>query len=245
MHGLGSRTFWLPRRGNSPEEYEDAFALDDASGRYAVADGATEGCFTGLWARLLVEDFVSRGAGRQPMAVLASRRPGAMGRRRSRPEAGLGRRLLGRAGCVCRLPGTRAANSPRPWERRREPEGSQPLASRGRGRHLPVSHPRQCSAARLSAWIAPMQFGNRPQLVGSRMPADDVRQRQRLWTDGRGQPGDRLWVMTDALAKWCLAEHEAGGNPWANWNRCSISLPVPGPGVRASAPLSHRERGRR
>ena len=55
-----AQTFWLPRRGNSPAEYEDAWAANPASGRYAVADGASEGCFTGLWARLLVEDFVGR-----------------------------------------------------------------------------------------------------------------------------------------------------------------------------------------
>ena len=59
--GAIAQTFWLPRRGSSPAEYEDASAANAASGRYAVADGASEGCFTGLWARLLVEDFVARG----------------------------------------------------------------------------------------------------------------------------------------------------------------------------------------
>jgi hypothetical protein len=58
------------------------------------------------------------------------------------------------------------------------------------------------------------QFDNCPALVGSRMSPEEVRQRQSLWLDGRGQPGDRLWIMTDALAKWCLAEHEAQRNPW-------------------------------
>ena len=57
------RTFWLPRRGNDPADYEDAFAANAAAGRFAVADGATEGCFTDLWARLLVDDFVAGSAG--------------------------------------------------------------------------------------------------------------------------------------------------------------------------------------
>ena len=144
---VGSRTFWLPRRGNSPDEYEDAFAVDDASGRYAVADGATEGCFTGLWARLLGRGLrLACGAGRQPVAVLAARRAGAMGRRRSRPEAGLGRRLLGRTRRVCRLPGSRADGLA---------AGHVPMAGRGRGRHLPVSHPRRCSCCGRFPWIAP------------------------------------------------------------------------------------------
>ena len=67
-----SRIFWLPRRGNSPAEYEDACAANDAAGRYAVADGASEGCFTDLWARLLVKDFVDRAdcpAGEWPVSL--------------------------------------------------------------------------------------------------------------------------------------------------------------------------------
>jgi hypothetical protein len=47
------------------------------------------------------------------------------------------------------------------------------------------------------------------------MPVEAVLQRQRLWADGRGESGDRLWAMTDALAQWCLAEQGGGGNPWA------------------------------
>jgi hypothetical protein len=33
-------------------------------------------------------------------------------------------------------------------------------------------------------------------------------------THGELAAGDRLWLMTDALAAWFLAEHEAGGAPW-------------------------------
>jgi hypothetical protein len=68
------------------------------------------------------------------------------------------------------------------------------------------------------------QFGNRPQLVGSRMPAAAARQRQRFWIDGCGQSGDRLWAMTDALARCCLTEHEAGGDPW-----CALESLLAGP----------------
>ncbi len=98
---LGSRAFWLPRRGNNPEEYEDAFAAGGSGrvlrpGRRGLG-GVLHGVVGPAVGRRLC---FSRGAGRQPLAVLAARRPGAMGPRRSRPEAGLGRRLLGRAGCV-------------------------------------------------------------------------------------------------------------------------------------------------
>ena len=55
MPSQPSRLQWqslsLPKRGHSPEEYEDALAGDPRSGRFAVADGASESSFAGLWAR--------------------------------------------------------------------------------------------------------------------------------------------------------------------------------------------------
>src|SRR5262249_4315786 len=52
-------TFCEPKRGHGPQEYEDAFAGNLALGRFAVADGATESAYAGLWARMLVNEFVS------------------------------------------------------------------------------------------------------------------------------------------------------------------------------------------
>lgn len=59
-------SFWLQKAGNQTEEYEDAFApLKYHEGEYpeflcAVADGATETSFSGLWASILVEAFVNK-----------------------------------------------------------------------------------------------------------------------------------------------------------------------------------------
>src|SRR5438128_1173835 len=55
---IGFREFCLQRRGHRVEECEDACAGAPERGRFAVADGATESFLGGLWARLLVEDFV-------------------------------------------------------------------------------------------------------------------------------------------------------------------------------------------
>ncbi|HEY9772927.1 MAG TPA: hypothetical protein V6C81_03855 [Planktothrix sp.] len=59
-----STAFWLPKKGNAPDEYEDAvfpsesFDSDSiAEFKCAVADGATETSFAGLWAKLLVEGY--------------------------------------------------------------------------------------------------------------------------------------------------------------------------------------------
>src|SRR2546430_11000254 len=58
-NSLRSVTFCEPKRGHGPREYEDAFADNLALGRFAVADGATESAYAGLWARMLVNEFVS------------------------------------------------------------------------------------------------------------------------------------------------------------------------------------------
>src|SRR5690348_3151374 len=62
-------TFWVPKRGSSPEEYEDAAwvgpdgnssgDIQERSLTAAVADGASESLLAGRWARRLVEVFGS------------------------------------------------------------------------------------------------------------------------------------------------------------------------------------------
>src|SRR5687767_9899205 len=53
------QAFWVPKLGNSAEEYEDAFAYSAAEGLFAIADGATESSFADRWARDLVDQFVT------------------------------------------------------------------------------------------------------------------------------------------------------------------------------------------
>lgn len=55
---LRSRSFSLPKAGNSEEENEDAVFADDARGRYAISDGATEGAYSRAWAHQLVRQYV-------------------------------------------------------------------------------------------------------------------------------------------------------------------------------------------
>ncbi len=61
------KSFWVPKRGNMPEEYEDAFwigpdgdndgELDGSVLRMALADGASESLLASRWANLLVACF--------------------------------------------------------------------------------------------------------------------------------------------------------------------------------------------
>jgi len=55
---IASRPLWLPKGGNTEDEWEDAFAVDAAAGLAAVSDGAGSGIFSGEWARLLTRSLV-------------------------------------------------------------------------------------------------------------------------------------------------------------------------------------------
>jgi hypothetical protein len=57
-------SFHLPKRGNEPDEYEDAWSCTEPFDeqapmlRLAVADGATETSFSAEWARILADAYV-------------------------------------------------------------------------------------------------------------------------------------------------------------------------------------------
>ncbi len=51
-------TFTVPKRGRTAAENEDRCAASPQTPRFAIADGATESSFAGLWAGLLVNHFI-------------------------------------------------------------------------------------------------------------------------------------------------------------------------------------------
>ncbi|MHB1709103.1 MAG: hypothetical protein ACYCT2_06495 [Thermoplasmataceae archaeon] len=51
------RTYRLPKLGNSDEECEDAFSSNGSFSRMAIADGASDSIFSGVWASSLVDQF--------------------------------------------------------------------------------------------------------------------------------------------------------------------------------------------
>jgi hypothetical protein len=182
----------LPKQGHAADEYEDAFAADPAAGRFAVADGASESSFAGLWARLLVEGFVRPSPGWLEAARVAW--------------------------------ADRVDGQPLPWyaEAKRD-EGAFAtflglLVEDGRWHARAVGDTclfqvRQDQLIEAFPMPRARDFGNRPRLIGSRPPAkplDEVHAE----SGGNCQAGDRLLLMTDALAHWFLRRHEAGGRPW-------------------------------
>ena len=217
--------------------------MDVAAGRYGVADGASEGCFTGDWARLLVESFVRGGEITSwPTSLPALQEQwDAEVRAQDLPwyaETGVRQgacsTFLGLVLQESPLPhageglGVRASHTALPPTMLRTVPGEGPQAvpevreAPCRWQAVAVGdacllHTRGGTLLRAFPLDRSEQFHNFPKLVGSRMPVEAVRARQTLWIDGCGHPGDRLWMMTDALAQFCLGAIEAGGNPWDEW----------------------------
>jgi len=194
--------FHAHKRGNAPDEYEDAFAGDAAKARFAVADGATESSFAATWAKLLVEGFV--GAKRRPWCGLEW-----LGPARQRWAAEVDHRPL-------------------PWfaEEKREQGAYATLlgiafggARRGRvWRALAVGDSclirvRAGKLERSFPLARSSDFGNLPVLLGSRGRAADTPLQGIRRARGKGWPGDRILLATDALAEWLLRRNESGQQP--------------------------------
>ncbi|VTR91268.1 hypothetical protein, partial : Uncharacterized protein OS=Pseudanabaena biceps PCC 7429 GN=Pse7429DRAFT_3026 PE=4 SV=1 [Gemmata massiliana] len=63
-------TMWTQKLGNAPDQWEDAFALDESSSATAVSDGASAGIFCSIWAQQLSRRFLSdRPDARDPAAL--------------------------------------------------------------------------------------------------------------------------------------------------------------------------------
>jgi hypothetical protein len=193
------RALSLPKEGYGDDECEDAWAADPAAGRFAVADGASESLFAGLWARLLAEAFV---AARLPDDVTGWLK----GPRRRWSEEVMGLELPWYAemkreqgafatflGLDLRPP---AGNQPGSWQA--VAVGDTCLVRVRRPRHF------QSFPVRKAA-----DFGDRPPLIGTGAGAPRCQR-----CSGSFRRGDRFFLMTDALAQWFLGACERGGRPW-------------------------------
>jgi hypothetical protein len=219
-----SRIFSLPRRGNSPAEYEDACAADNAAGRYAVADGASEGCFTDLWARLLVADFVAR------TDCPAEEWPRSLSETQGQWDTDVRSRKIAWHTEPWVQQGAYAAFLGISLTADSEAASVEPIPfSAVAVGDTCLFHTRDGTLLHAFPLEHSEEFGNAPKLIGARMPLEQIHRKRSLWTAGQGRPGDRLWAMTDALAQCCLLEAEAGRNPWTELEALVSSAVLPSP----------------
>jgi Stage II sporulation protein E (SpoIIE) len=198
------RSFATPKKGNSDEEYEDAFAGDAVTGRFAVADGASESIYAGEWAAILCDMFVADPAVAENIPkwqttvqdqwldlvnkVAQTARPWYV---EEKLQDGAFATFLGLT------IGEAAAGNPHTWRAWAVGDSCLFLIH---GDDLKLAFPVEKSAG----------FGTRPELIGSRQRSPVTA----ASIDGTLASGDCLLLMTDALAQWFLAQHEAGHKPW-------------------------------
>jgi hypothetical protein len=194
------QAFSVPRQGHSAVEYEDACAANVAQGRFAIADGATESAFAGLWARLLVEEFVSTTAA-NPWNW-ADWLPALQ----TRWETEVGQQPLPWYGEIQRQQGAFAtflgvSVQPPCWQALAVGDS---CVFQIRGGSMRCAFP----VARAH------DFSDSPWLVGSRSFSAATMASREHRLQGDFASGDRLWLMTDALAHWFMHLAEAGQRPW-------------------------------
>jgi hypothetical protein len=197
------QAFQTWKQGNSASDYEDASAGDVSNGRFAVADGASEASFAGIWAQLLVDNFTTWPG--KPWRDLAWIEP--LRKQWAQKVDGLPlpwyaeeKRDLGAFATFLGMAVRPSATSHEMGYWRALAVGDCCLFHARAGRieqAFPIKHSEK--------------FGNRPELLASRPErGNGVRC---LQTHGQWQPGDRFLLMTDALAQWFLHRNENGKDP--------------------------------
>lgn len=200
MHS--SKHYQVEKGGSRTDHLDDAVAVASSAGRFAVADGTTEGGFTGLWARLLVKSFTESPA--DPTEDWEAWFPAAQNAWLSELQdveiPWYGQEHF-EMGAFATFLGMTLNGEGNDW---RAVAIGDSCLFQTRENSLVLAFPLTKS----------QEFGIAPELVGSRSPLDDVLRNRRVERTGKGAPGDRLWMMSDALAQWCLKQCEADENPW-------------------------------
>jgi hypothetical protein len=211
---LFGAAFWLPKKGNHCREYEDAFAprrlpnnKEIADFRVAIADGATETSFSGLWARLLVASY-ARGH------LSPEGFESALQKLQERWRREVGKKNLPwyaeakvRAGAAAAFVGLSIEDhkcdqgDPRNWSA--IALGDCCLVHVRLGRVIERFPLRRAS-----------EFSNTPYLLSTNPTACRGWQDQLKQTSGIWLSDDSFYLMSDALAAWFMHEEENGRAPW-------------------------------
>jgi hypothetical protein len=194
------RVFSLPKQGCTPDENEDACAHDAERGLYALADGASESGFARLWADLLVREFVRRPE--PQLGPWASWLP-ALQQRWAQEVEHLDlpwyAEMKVQQGAFATFLGVVV-----------QPPALQAVAVGDSCLFLL----RDAALYRKFPVESSADFSLTPWLVGSRRFDESSLAERTKCLRCDWQPGDRLWLMTDALAQWFLQQVEADHRPW-------------------------------
>ena len=205
---LKVEAFHVSKAGTTDDDYEDAFALNAAACRFAIADGATESSFASLWADLLVRWYT----GRDSIDECMSREDLRILRRRWHQQIAwndLAWYALdkARSGAFATLLGVSFLQDIQQtrWM----------CMARGDSCLFVVRNDCLVSAFPLDNSSA---FDTSPHLIGSVQHVSEE-QLGFLVAEGRCDVNDCFFMATDALACWILSEVESGCPPWRRLKR--------------------------
>jgi hypothetical protein len=202
---------WTPKSGNTDSEYEDAYWPDHSIEgmphfRFAVADGATETSFSGIWAKQLVRAYCDGlfdnlndtkwldGLQKKWWDIV-----------REKPLPWYAEQKL-ESGTFAALVGITLC-----YESVKSERGRWHAAAIGdsclvhmRGSNLLAAFPLSTSSA----------FTNSPILLSTNASADGLALCDLITTEGEWQCGDHFYLMTDAIAAWFFRAMEQRDSPW-------------------------------
>jgi hypothetical protein len=217
---VSAQAFWAPKLGNQVSEYEDAFAPRPQvvgkvwdTCRFAIADGATETSFSGIWAKQLVR-ALCRGA------LDGSRFSEGLHAARERWSRLVGCRPLPwyaeekiRSGAFAAIAGLTLADSDQSKD-----QGTWEVTAFGDSCVFQIREDRIISAF---PFEQSGNFNNSPVLLGSTPMKDGSEPTELPIRCGIWRKGDNFYLMTDAIACWFLKELEAGKTPASELFRLS------------------------
>jgi hypothetical protein len=209
------RAHALPKAGSSIREYEDAWACreDPESGtwRLAVADGATESSFAGLWATMLVTAYAQGQwqPGTGSLADLEDLRRRWQGALSGRPLPWYAEEKL-RAGAYATFVGLEVGGGAGEGRWHAVAIGDSCLFQLRGGRRI-----------RSFPFAAEGDLPPRPEAISSGLGADTLLAE----AEGAWRPGDSFLLMSDALAHWCLGRAERRGRPFPTLLRLADAGP--------------------
>ena len=190
MH-IRCKTLWLQKDGNASEDYEDAAyplsTVDEDANSFtcAIADGATESSFSGLWASILVEGM-AHGSELRQLREEFDQRVG----KKVLPWYAEEKLQSGAFAAVATLSLKEDGSGIGKWE-------STAIGD------CCVVHTRENALLTSFPMDRPESFNNSPILLCSAGASDE--QSEALLTHSADWlPGDIFWLMTDALACWAL-----------------------------------------
>lgn len=211
-------TFCLPKKGNSTDEYEDAYAY--STHRFAIADGATESSYAERWAQGMVKQFVGsppRHIRVNPVPLADWLVPLQKEWQRSIPWDRLPwyAEEKARNGAFATFLGVEITPTPTRFKlldvfRTRRGIRWHAIAVGDsclfqiRNDSLAKSFPLEKSE----------QFNSRPYLICSNAGRNGQMLKNIQSCEGDCKADDIFLLATDALSHWILRQHEAGTKPW-------------------------------